>query len=120
LILAVAAECLAERLTRAGYDVLGIDISESMLKLARKRAPKARFVRGSLFQVKLPECVAVTAVGSPSIFIRPTSGGGAAVGLSVGLAAFFRRVYHALFSCRNFRFRCSRAGLGIKTAFAAL
>src|SRR5439155_12912342 len=27
---------LAERLTRAGYNVLGVDISESMLKLARK------------------------------------------------------------------------------------
>jgi 2-polyprenyl-3-methyl-5-hydroxy-6-metoxy-1,4-benzoquinol methylase len=54
---------LAERLTRAGYDVLGIDMSEAMLQLARKRAPMARFEQGSLFQSRLPRCVAVCAVG---------------------------------------------------------
>jgi 2-polyprenyl-3-methyl-5-hydroxy-6-metoxy-1,4-benzoquinol methylase len=31
---------LAERLMRAGYDVLGVDVSGAMLRLARKRAPK--------------------------------------------------------------------------------
>ena len=54
---------LAEKLTRAGYEVLGIDISAAMLRLARKRAPKAKFVQGSLFAADLPDCVAVTAIG---------------------------------------------------------
>ncbi len=53
----------AERITCAGYDVLGIDVSEAMLRLARKRASRARFTRGSLFQEKLPNCMAVCAVG---------------------------------------------------------
>jgi SAM-dependent methyltransferase len=53
----------AEALTRAGYDVLAVDISSSMLKLARKRAPRAKFVEASLFRFRLPKCRAVTAIG---------------------------------------------------------
>lgn len=54
---------LARALTRAGYDVLGVDLSTAMLELARQQAPKARFVQGSLFGMVLPRCVAVTATG---------------------------------------------------------
>jgi SAM-dependent methyltransferase len=54
---------LAAVLTEAGYDVLGVDLSESMLALAADRAPRARFTRASLFTVEIPPCVAVTAVG---------------------------------------------------------
>jgi SAM-dependent methyltransferase len=53
----------ARELLRAGYDVLGIDISPTMIRLARRNAPAARFVIASLFRVKLPRCVAVTAIG---------------------------------------------------------
>lgn len=56
---------LAEELTHAGYDVLGIDTSAAMLRLARERAPLARFERNSIFAVKLPQCIAVTAIGEP-------------------------------------------------------
>src|SRR5688572_4924580 len=35
-------------LLAAGHRVLGIDASPAMLALARKRAPRARFVRGRL------------------------------------------------------------------------
>jgi len=80
---------LAERLTRAGYDVLGVDVSESMLKLARKRAPTARFVRGSLFRTKLPTCVAVTAIGECINYLFDRRG-------ADQLADFFQRVYRAL------------------------
>lgn len=54
---------LAKRLVEAGYDVLGIDISPAMVRLARKRVKKARFVCGSYRNVGLPECDAVTAIG---------------------------------------------------------
>ena len=54
---------LAAALTEAGYDVLGVDLSESMLALAAARAPRASFTRASLFSVEIPACVAVTAVG---------------------------------------------------------
>jgi predicted TPR repeat methyltransferase len=54
---------LAGVLTDAGYDVLGVDISQHMLDLASANAPKASFRRGSLLDVDLPPAVAVTAIG---------------------------------------------------------
>lgn len=53
----------AKALTHEGYDVLGIDLSEAMLDLARKKAPKANFQNASLVRVKLPKCDAVTSIG---------------------------------------------------------
>lgn len=53
----------AEALIEAGYDVLGIDLSEAMLDLARKKAPKANFQNASLVRVKLPKCEAITSIG---------------------------------------------------------
>jgi SAM-dependent methyltransferase len=53
----------AEKLQKAGYDVLGIDASPAMVALAAKRVPKGRFVRASYLDAKLPQCVAVTALG---------------------------------------------------------
>ncbi|HUK25309.1 MAG TPA: class I SAM-dependent methyltransferase [Terriglobales bacterium] len=79
---------LARELTRSGYDVLGVDISSAMLRRARGRAPKARFIRGSLFRVKLPPCVAVTAIGECLNYQFDPK--------SIGLAQFFQRVYKAL------------------------
>jgi SAM-dependent methyltransferase len=53
---------LARELIDAGYGVFGVDISEAMIGLARKRAPEAGFAVGSLFEVEIPRCVAVTAI----------------------------------------------------------
>ena len=52
----------ARELLRAGYRVLGIDISEDMVELARQKAPGAEFRVGSLFEAEIPPCDAVTAV----------------------------------------------------------
>lgn len=52
----------ARELLRAGYRVLGIDISEAMVELARQKAPGAEFQVGSLFEAEIPPCDAVTAV----------------------------------------------------------
>jgi SAM-dependent methyltransferase len=54
---------LAEILVSAGYRVLGIDISPSMLKLARQRVPAATFRTGSFLDVPLPNCDAITCTG---------------------------------------------------------
>jgi SAM-dependent methyltransferase len=54
---------LAELLLRRGFDVLGVDVSEEMLAIAGRQAPGARFVRASLWEVELPACVAVVAIG---------------------------------------------------------
>jgi predicted metal-dependent phosphotriesterase family hydrolase/SAM-dependent methyltransferase len=54
---------LAEAMTEAGYRVLGVDVSEAMLVLARTRAPRAEFRLESFLTTPLPACVAVAAVG---------------------------------------------------------
>ncbi|MBD2211101.1 class I SAM-dependent methyltransferase [Calothrix sp. FACHB-156] len=53
----------AQEFTRAGYDVLGIDISESMIAIARAKVPNAEFRIGSLFEAEIPPCNAVTSIG---------------------------------------------------------
>lgn len=53
----------AEQLHRAGYQVLGVDISPAMIDLARNRVPEADFRVDSLFQAEIPTCVAVTSMG---------------------------------------------------------
>lgn len=54
---------LAQALIDAGYTVAGVDLSEAMLRIARRRAPKADLRSGSIFDTELPPSVAVTAVG---------------------------------------------------------
>ncbi len=80
---------LAERLVRAGYAVLGVDLSASMLQLARRKAPQALFVRGSLLRVKLPACEAVISIGECLNYTFDRNS-------NTSIARFFRRVYGAL------------------------
>jgi SAM-dependent methyltransferase len=53
----------AAELTKAGYRVFGVDISESMIAIARARVPDAEFRVESLFKANLPPCRAVISVG---------------------------------------------------------
>jgi len=53
----------ARRLTDAGYNVIGVDISPEMVELARTNAPDATFIVDSLFSFDIPPCVAITAIG---------------------------------------------------------
>jgi SAM-dependent methyltransferase len=81
---------LAERLSAAGYDVLGIDISAAMVALARQRVPKGRFRQASLLTAELPPCVAVAAVGECVNYrFDPAN-------TKQGLEQLFRRIYQAL------------------------
>jgi SAM-dependent methyltransferase len=54
---------LARDLTAAGYEVLGIDISEALLSIAKEHAPSAHFRQESMWKTELPSCVAITAIG---------------------------------------------------------
>jgi SAM-dependent methyltransferase len=60
----------ALELTKQGYDVLGVDLSPAMIRLARKRAPRARFLCASITQVRLPKCDAITGLGEPFNYLR--------------------------------------------------
>jgi SAM-dependent methyltransferase len=81
---------LTEKLSEAGYDVLGIDISGAMLAIARERVPNGQFREESLLKAELPSCVAVAAVGEcvNYMFDRGNT--------SQGLARLFRRIHEAL------------------------
>ena len=78
---------LARELTDAGYHVLGIDISEAMIRLSRERVPEAEFRVGSLFEAEIPPCVAVTAISEVLNYLFDEA---------YGLPELFRRVYDAL------------------------
>jgi SAM-dependent methyltransferase len=80
----------ARELTKAHYDVLGVDISESMIAIARRRVPEAEFRVGSLYETDIPPCDAVTALGEVLNYLFDQEDGNKA------LVQLFRRVYHAL------------------------
>lgn len=79
----------ARELLAAGYNVLGIDSSSAMIRLARKKAPGAGFRVASLWKAKLPACDSVTAISEVLNYRfdhkEPAT-----------LAALFRRIYEAL------------------------
>jgi SAM-dependent methyltransferase len=59
------AGVLAAALVEAGFSVTGIDNSGELLKAARAGVPEARFVNASIYEVEIPCCQAVIAVGEP-------------------------------------------------------
>jgi len=77
----------ARHFVQRGYDVVGIDASRAMIRLARARAPHARFRVASIDRAALPPCDAVTAIGEVVTYV----GGGLPA-----LARFFRRARAAL------------------------
>jgi SAM-dependent methyltransferase len=80
----------AEQLIERGFDVLGIDISEAMIRLARRRAPQAEFRAASLFQTDIPPCNAVTSLGECISYLFDTGND------NHTLRQLFRRIYTAL------------------------
>jgi SAM-dependent methyltransferase len=81
---------LAHRLVEQGYDVLGIDISPAMIRLARQHEPRARYRVGSFLKIPLPGCAAVTSLGECLGYAFDTRNGEAAV------EKLFGRVHRAL------------------------
>jgi SAM-dependent methyltransferase len=80
----------ARELVDTGYGVLGIDISEAMIELSRNKVPEAEFELGSLFEVELPRCRAVTAISEVLNYLFD------AENEERGLGRLFRRVHDAL------------------------
>jgi SAM-dependent methyltransferase len=57
-------------LSKAGYDTCGIDVSPSMIQLARKASTTSTFVCGSFAEVEIPKCDAVTSLGEPLNYLN--------------------------------------------------
>jgi SAM-dependent methyltransferase len=95
---------LSETVAAAGYDVLGIDISPSMIALAQERVPTGKFRVGSVLAAELPPCVAVAAVGEVVNFLFDTAN------TDRRLWGLFRRTFAAL--CPGGVFLFDAAGPG--------
>ena len=80
----------AEQLVKARYGVLGIDISEAMIRIARKRVPEAEFRIESLFKAEIPPCRAVTSISECFNYLFDSDND------TRTLAKLFRRIYKAL------------------------
>ena len=54
---------LTKALTKAGYRVLGVDVSSAMIRLARRKAPKAKYQVTSCYRFTPPPCDAIVGTG---------------------------------------------------------
>ncbi len=80
----------AQEFVKAHYRVFGIDISESLIDIARRRVPNAEFQVGSLFQSDIPPCSAVTSIGECLNYLFDPGND------SQTLVGLFRRIHSAL------------------------
>jgi SAM-dependent methyltransferase len=83
--LGIGSGISSRAITDAGFQVVGFDISADMLALARARVPEAQITHASLWDVELPNCVAVTAIGEAFGYVPP--------GMQVSLDALAKRLH---------------------------
>lgn len=79
----------AEVLERSGYQVLGIDLSEAAIAIAKTRVPTAEFRVASLFTAEIPPCAAVISIGECLSYLFDAN-------TDPSLNSLFRRIYRAL------------------------
>lgn len=97
---------LAEALGAAGHRVLGFDLSESMLKLARRRAATAEFRRESFVRARLPRCDAVCAIGEVFCYLFDSRN------RAQRLPVVLKRIYRALLPGGILLFDIAQPGRG--------
>lgn len=94
----------ARELTKADYQVLGIDISQALIAIARKRVPTAEFRIESLFKAEIPSCHAVTSIGECLNYLFDLDCDRKA------LIQLFHRIYNALIPGGIFVFDIAEPG----------
>lgn len=80
----------AQEFVQANYQVLGIDISRSMIEIAKNRVPQAEFKVESLFKTQIPPCVAVTSISECLNYLFDQENN------IQSLSNLFNRIYQAL------------------------
>jgi SAM-dependent methyltransferase len=80
----------ARQLSDAGHQVHGFDVTEAMIRLTRRREPRATFEVGSFVDAEIPPCSAVIAIGEVFGYLAPDTGRPAALG------SVFARCHEAL------------------------
>ncbi|NJL47645.1 MAG: class I SAM-dependent methyltransferase [Leptolyngbyaceae cyanobacterium SM2_5_2] len=99
----------AQAFTQTGYPVLGVDQSEDLLAIARRRVPQATFHRASLYEYPIPTCQAVTSVGECLNYRSeqdfPPLGGSQQL-----LTSLFQRIFQALIPGGLFIFDIAEPG----------
>jgi len=76
---------LTQALAEAGFEVTGIDCSAELLAIARAAVPTAHFVHASIYDVEMPPCDAIVALGEPLTYH------GEADGADLRVSRFFQR-----------------------------
>lgn len=94
----------ALELIKAQYRVLGIDISESLIAIARARVPSAQFRVESLFKTNFPQCNAVISIGECLNYLFDVANN------CQRLTQLFNRVYQALMPGGVFVFDIAEPG----------
>jgi SAM-dependent methyltransferase len=94
-------------LVDGGFDVLGYDMSQEMIELARERVPEARFEVRSLYDAELPQCIAVTGIGEAFNYRFDERAGFAA------MRAVFARAFEALLPGGILLFDVAQPGRGM-------
>lgn len=80
----------AQEFIKANYRVLGIDISQSLINIARIRVPNAEFRIESLFKANIPPCNAVISIGECLNYLFDSDSD------FLTLIQLFHRIYNAL------------------------
>jgi SAM-dependent methyltransferase len=99
----------ADAANKAGFDVLGYDLSPAMIDIARRRVPAGRFVAESFLSASIPRCRCVTAMGEIFNYLSDSRNS------DRELYKLFLRVYEALEPGGLFVFDGAEAGRGGKT-----
>ncbi|MEC4815598.1 MAG: class I SAM-dependent methyltransferase [Scytonema sp. PMC 1069.18] len=94
----------AAELVHAGYRVLGIDISESMIAIARVRVPAAEFRVESFLKTDIPPCNAVTSIGECLNYLFDSDNDNQMLG------QLFHRIYDAIAPGGVFIFEIAEPG----------